>query len=235
MQNKIHNRTLFVAALSVYFGLLIVGAPSQVFAQTQIIKIEAKQGKCNQTAQPEIESLLSKSFYAQTLADFLIDINNLSALGKFPPNGAFAQDLIYGEGFLITRQERLTELNPMVSTLNSSKKKNVWLAAAFQETKEKLKTELDGDSNSLFKIKLTGNHFSAETFLQTGSSEKAEKLADFYNTTFNSKVCQESRLKVLYENTKAFADKDQVFIVTHLPRAAIDEFLKADAKPSSEK
>ena len=91
MTNKLHNRTLFVAALSVYFGLIIVGAPPQVLAQNQSLG--------NKTA---VQSLVGQNLYADVLKNLVVDLDRLAKEGKYSWNEEINSEY---EGFSICESD----------------------------------------------------------------------------------------------------------------------------------
>src|SRR6185436_16216295 len=67
---------------------------------------------------------------------------------------------------------------------------------------------------------------------EKNSARDASFLAENLNTQFFLKACRDNySVKQIYINTQAISTNNQVFIVTRLPRASIDELLaKKDAQ-----
>lgn len=235
MQTKIHNKTLFVAALSVYLGLLIVGAPPQILAQQSKTVVQAKSENTSlcATAGAEVEALFDKAFFVKAVGDFLADVETLSKIGKFASQSFRLNDEIY-----IDENGRLRAIHGKGATPNR------WLETAFRDFEEKLVAEIDKDlrlfsfrQNYSFngarqdvKVELTPNNLIVQTSFDAISADQARSLANLYNSVFGLGACRENERKVFYENTKASFENNQVFIVTRLPRGSLDSLLKADEK-----
>lgn len=78
------------------------------------------------------------------------------------------------------------------------------------------------DAAQLVKKRLEDSIISK---LKQPSSEQARQLAATHNPRSSAEIHYEHRQPdaILYQNTKALADNNQVLIVTHLPRAALSD------------
>ncbi|MGI8493689.1 MAG: hypothetical protein ACR2L1_00030 [Pyrinomonadaceae bacterium] len=74
------------------------------------------------------------------------------------------------------------------------------------------------------KIKVNKSNLILEVSF---SKLKPEIFAAYLNAKYISlsKGIKDRKLKKFYENTKVSSENNQVLIITHLPRSAIDEFL----------
>jgi hypothetical protein len=81
------------------------------------------------------------------------------------------------------------------------------------------------------RVEANGTDFSLEVSF---TRSNAEQFAEFLNGEFSaSAVSVENTLtKQIYENTRATAENNQVFVVTRLPRGSLDRLLK-NAKAES--
>ncbi|HMS39984.1 MAG TPA: hypothetical protein PKE69_07155, partial [Pyrinomonadaceae bacterium] len=114
---------------------------------------------------------------------------------------------------------------------------NNWFAAAFYEAVDKITLQLPNEESRInsftnkypkalsqnVKFELTQTEFTAQTTFEAISAEKADFLAGIYNESFAIGKC--NSVNILYENTKAMTENNQVFIVTRLPRGSIDALL----------
>ena len=247
MQRKIHNQTLFVAALSVYLGLLIVGAPPQVLAQAALTtKLEEAKTERLQTKEPDEDDFcvgLHESAQAQlkrdslkleTVSEFisLIQALSLEANNKLPFRD-FTLDYGYSRGrqstgivpiqpystdgknilevvkpFRLIVQEKGSNFSDFFP-LRCCDRTNFYLTAQFNET----------EVNAKIKFPI-------------GYQELSQSFARSYQSGIDFLRCQKRNLPeaVIYQNTEATSENDQVFIVTRLPRAGLDALSKANEK-----
>lgn len=247
MQRKIHNKTLFVAALSVYLGLLIVGAPPQVWAQAahpqSVVRQESEDENGSKNLESELNKLqaLLKLEYAETLSDFLAELVKLTKAGSLDVNSfsnlyiqkikavrckvdgdPAAQEIIEKTDFdgrvmpsiqnlLRTSQDKLFFLT---DCLPNKRLKNV----NTEEIKLKLNTNLQ--------------ELNFEVTLNKKTTLDTQLFSEQLTKVFADKTALENDavLTQIYLSTNVSFENNQVFIVTRLPRAALDSLLKADEK-----
>lgn len=231
MQRKIHNQTLFVAALSVYLGLLIVGAPPQVLAQT----LKAQEVlDCGETSE-DVRQLRSIQL-VEPLQKLAEDLQKLIQIHKL--------DFKYNDSHYYFSQDFIqTETGTVHSATRSS---NRWIDLVFQnfveeardsglaalpdfftDTKSKIR-----EKHQSFNVVITKSGFEISVSFKKASSDQATAIADNLRQAFFVNGCEETRpqAKQVYENTKVTVENDQIFIVTRLPRAGLDALIKADEK-----
>lgn len=81
---------------------------------------------------------------------------------------------------------------------------------------------------NFFQLRANKNRFLGKINLKTFETKKATNFALVFNQILDFQRCKSQNFpeKVIYENTKVLSSNNQVFIVTRLPRASIDSFLK---------
>lgn len=226
MINKIHNKTFFVAALSVYLGLLIVGAPPQVLAQSFLTKNDNVISKNHRAiAEAELHFLQTDFKAVEEYAEIAENLIKISKLIT-PYNFAFeTRTNPEFEGISVAKILRKPTLFPEKTRSkldNEVKKLNVVFPKAYRFDDVRFLTtfQLDSSGLSLPSKFLQNSHSEA---FETSSAYQAS-LESLKRNTLN-----EAKL-LIYENTRSFAENDQVFIVTRLPRAALRSLFTADEK-----
>ena len=81
-------------------------------------------------------------------------------------------------------------------------------------------------------VELNKNGFLSSFDFKKSTAGKAKIFAEELQKVFliKEKYSPTLSAQLIYANTTAVTENNQVFIVTRLPRASIDEFLKEDAK-----
>lgn len=204
MQRKIQNKTLFVAALSVYLGLLIVGAPPQVLAQAALAT--AQENRIDEKKQTN--EILFQGFGAKVKA--------LAAQGKLDSFDITIRAEIRGNSFVNSQQivaQGDKELAEFLENLAESFFKQL-PASNFEWTLKGDKTNIDGKISLKFDSVPRAGTFASllNHLLNTGRQYDA---ASGHN---------------LLKEFIVTSENDQVFIITRLPRAALDSLVKADEK-----
>jgi hypothetical protein len=233
-----NNSLIFLTTLSVYLGLVLVsgGTPS-VLAQaalTQKIaevqsKIEDSDDKdCKDDASNEVDELLRFDFISEGILEFLDAIQKLPETNK----RSFAFDFEYE--FAFTDGKSLT-IHP-----NGYPNDDPFQLAA-SENLEGITRHLNSHYRYDEDLKKDASHSKVRFTSENGeltikiASEKetvkfAADFANLYNTAFEIGVCSkytDAKPKVIYENSKATSENNQVFIVTRLPRGSLAELVKS--------
>jgi hypothetical protein len=245
---KNYNSIVFFTTLSVYLGLVLVGTPP-ILAQaalTQKLEIQNEaeiKDDLDKKPDDEIKSLAgSTKNYFEELEDFIQDLQKLHSIEKFDLDDEFRISQL---SFVPCNIDGDT---PIRRTYNNddNEVENRWLVPAFiDETlrfegwnnfsdcqrHDKYKNGLAKSSE--FKLKYDKSTLEQQLVLFKSSPQRAEQLAGNFNRAFESYELNDDEIIVseLHKNT-SFSFKDtQVFIVTRLPRASIDELLaKKDAQ-----
>lgn len=228
-RNK-NNRIVFLTTLSVYLGLVLVGAPaSQILAQAALTnrfevkdKVEKRDDLGNK---PSDEKSLTD--YAPTLKELFILAENYRAGKQKRLNGRYEFDCFVNVGINADGGGHTVRCSGgsgmfwsgFISPL-------VKLNKTFAHTKVKEKHQVK------INLVLSDEEFLLKTVLNQDSFEQAEQFYNFYDANLSIiKLQQLDNFQAdLYENTKFTFKNDQVFIVTRLPRGSLDALLKQNAK-----
>lgn len=243
-KNKGYNSILFLTTLSVYLGLVLVGAPSSVLAQqaalTQRFEIQNEF---------EIEDDLDKKPDDETLEDFLLvrldaalnefveDLRELNRTGKYKTKKGFSTAFNYyncldqtSETSSIVFEEDTWYPKAAIKLL-----RDIHLAKGdnipnFIETSVK---DSEGESCKTFGVNfnLDKSEFDLEiSFSQ--NPQNAPITAENLNSLFSIKAlnAQNAITKQFYENTRAKADNQYVRIVTRLPRGSLNALVKSEKR-----
>jgi hypothetical protein len=243
---KPQNSIIFLTTLGVYLGLLMVGgAAPQVMAHSATTRnfeitdeIEVRD-EIDTDPDESIQARISLTTYFQDVENFIYTLKQLDGTKYF---NAGADD------FDVTQTTQLpcVPANKIGSyTANNFVTKNEsirpWL-----ESFSKLLT--DGYSlgdclpnsrfapaeatDSKFNFHLDKKELNIEVVVRKNSPEGARLLADAIASVFTKlRTDSDSATRLrLYETTRFRADNDQIFVITRLPRAALDPLLAKDAK-----
>ncbi len=216
---KNYNSIVF---LTVYLGLVLVGGSAQVLAQAATprlfdIKTEIKF-KVDLDNKPDDEQALSD--YSSVLEDLYPLVREFAARNI---------DKLHGKDYEF---DCAVDIYP-----NTSKKyfcpdgSGIYSSIFFPALDKINKTfphTIDRDKEQVrINLILSGNFLLVKTTLNQDSDEQAESYYNSYNSNLSGlKLRTKGYAKaVIYENTSFSFKNNQVFIVTRLPRAAIDEHL----------
>ena len=247
-RSKTNNSILFLTTLGVYLGLMLVGgAAPQVFAHSALtrnfelqdeieIQDDLEKNPDNETA---ILSISIKT-YLEDVESFLSSLQRLHQNGKFDPSR---------DGFEVTQ----TTLLPCVAdnnvgsyTANTFELKNEALRPSLSRFSKLLtdgysladclpNSRFDGKevTSSKFTFKLDDSGLTIQVGVQKATPEIAKKLSGDLVSVFGKFTADQAaklaRLKI-QENTSFRSKNDQVFVITRLPRAALDPLLAFSAK-----
>ena len=246
-KRKTQNSLLFVTTLGVYLGLLVVGGSApQVFAHSATTRhfeitdeIEIKDDLDTNPDDERSPVKISIENYLEDVDLFISYLGGLRKRGLFDPTK---------DTFSVGQS---TEL-PCVP----ANKVGSYTVAEFATSDENARDTLEwfskrltdgyslGDClpnarfeakethNSKFKFKLDRDQFGIEVVVKKASIRDASLLAaDLQDTFRNLKVlaARSARLRI-YETTTFRSENDQVFVITRLPRAALESLLTSNAK-----
>jgi hypothetical protein len=244
---KNHNSIVFLTTLSVYLGLVLVGTPP-ILAQaalTQKIEIqneaEIKDDLDKKPDDDVIELFGATGGYFDDFENLIEDLKKLHQIEKF--------NLDY-DTFHVTKSGvsecYLEGVGHTVATSNIDRIADRWLVAAIGDAADRFENyaflgdclssdDLDKKKGVSFEIEIgyDKSSFKFELSVKKESPQKAKQLLDRFNQAYKIYELDEDEpiIKKIYENTSFKSENNQVFIVTRLPRASIDELLaKKDAK-----
>lgn len=197
---KSYNRIVFLTTLSLYLGLVLVGGTAPVLAH----------------------SALTKSFDVRTEIEVKDDFDNqpddvacadLRAKSVAEDNAFIESYAAYVASLLkINYGADALVVDLRGSLLDTSFPA---LRAEFQDGFADLKLDAENYYGSF--------HFKSKT-----ANLDLTPVTASYRASLDFKRCQSNKkpVNVIYVNTTVAHENDQVFIVTRLPRAAIDSLLK---------
>jgi hypothetical protein len=252
MTNKLHNRTLFVAALSVYFGLLIVGAPPQILAQQAktasriIVKQSGYAAECDP---PELSNEASRRFEKF----FALQGGSDGAPYPLPTTleQYWANDEENMRGFYDLEVRLIFETKdqpPQYSIKIKTDHKNPDGSPRADELVEDAirvaeilglhQCQIGNNCSPLtFKLRFDKAELLSSIEYPQFSSEQAINFAQAYQLLIDEDIClnkdsaTDSISKLLHDNTLVRAEANKVLVVTRLPRANLDKiFAKAGEK-----
>ena len=220
-KNKNYNSIIFLTTLSVCLGLVFVSGSAAGLSHSALAKSFDLKNEIEVT--DEFDNNPDKDIPA-ILAELVEEIKASETDGKIKtplPENFFVRTTV---------SESLNGGGGGSSVSSISDEK---LSRLIQETiRQKIKpsilelADFEGEAkNFSFQLQADGQFFSA-TF--SFSKNQAESFADFLNSKFSAekKNPNDSLIKQIYDNTIVSAAQNQVFVVTRLPRAAIDSSIK---------
>lgn len=237
---KNYNSIVFLTTLGVYLGLVLAGGtvPS-VLAQAATTRnfdiksetvVEDDLDKKPDDAFNEDVAVIEKYKIAAAIIDFVADLKKLESIGKFDSQADW--DFSY--------RTVLEEFGTTNRISKTSDFVNRWLEPAVEELLLKtrsaypstvseylLNSEKQNSRETTVEVRSADGEFLLNFGFVKKSPEQASAAVDAFNRFFIAKkvaVKNKAALSI-YENTKAHAENNQVFIVTRLPRASIDELL----------
>lgn len=248
--NKNHNHLLLLTTLGVYLGLLVVGSAPGLIAQqaaattrnfelSEEIEVKDDLDKKPLPTEKELESSVEE--YLKEVVEFIENLKALNSIEKFSSDF----DTFDSESVTFAPCPETGGLWSHETESHIDR----WLIPAITEAKfiaEKFSRfgdclPLDGfqtgseASNAAIKLKYDRSNLDHQLSIEFSSNARANAVHSDFNTAFiNHKLDDEdddhNLLKVLYKHTSLTVSDNKVFVVTNLPRAALDELLAADAK-----
>lgn len=234
-RSKNYNRIVFLTTLSVYLGLILVGGTAPVLAHSALTKsfdihneIETKDDLDNK---PDDESAeIFTADFPKLLSEFISEIKTDSDTGRIKNP---LPDIFGSQGFITlyddssgasSGYESNDTLGDISNNFIGSKILNATIRTADFKDSYKENNFVGSTKEAKAKIEVDKSNLVLEISF---SKLKPEIFAAFLNAKYASlsKETEDRKLKKFYENTKVSSENNQVFIVTHLPRAALDEFL----------
>ena len=214
-----YNRIVFLTTLSVYLGLVLVGGSACSLAHSATNKsfdikneIEFKDDLDNNPDKdiPDLFAELLKSIKENAASGSIA----LPIQKDFHVGGNFTTSLNSGGGSLGVNVSDQNLSLIIQNAFNRKFKPKALELADYKNGTKAARINLDADVTN----------FSLEVSFDKSHSNQ---FAEFLNRefSFSAQTAADNLLRQIYENTKASSENNQVFIITHLPRAAIDEFL----------
>lgn len=248
---RTNNSILFLTTLGVYLGLVLVGGSApQVFAHGALARnfelkdeIEAKDDLEKKPDDDVTELGRSIEGYFEDVANFLKDLSKLKQIDKFdagrdkfsvnlgqfrpcPETGALSSEELVLD---IDRIDRW--LQPAITDAKYATENWSGLGDCLPSDRFKQSQRTEASSAS-FVLKFDGSELHYEISIRKSSVERADLLLGNLQQAFKLRELEaEAEVeKVLWKNTQLRTTDSQVFIVTRLPRAALDQLLSKRAK-----
>lgn len=245
---KGQNSILFLTTLGVYLGLVFVGASPQVLAHQRGAmtrqfdirdEIEFRDELDNDPDDERSELSTSVEVYLQDLEQLLAAFGSLNKKGQFrtasDPFEVAQTVFLPCETFNTAGSytpQRFDNANAALKPYLERFSKQLTYGYSLGDC---VKTPSYPDKEAVasdFTFKLDKDAFSVAITIKKSSPQSASELAAALPPTlktFREKSEAAVRQRII-ESTTIRSDKDQVFIVTRLPRASIDSLLAMDAK-----
>lgn len=249
---KTQNSIIFLTTLSVYLGLVLVGGSSaavapQVLAQAALTRnfeiqteIEVKDDLDNKPdADEEIKDFSNYlESYFRSVGNFVDDLQKLHSIGKFDLDLDYDKFEVYELGFVPCNVDG----DPVRRTETTKRNNNRWLEPALTDATyefedwdflsdclkdEKFKT--GASTSSALKLSYDNSTLNVEVSAFKSSPQKAAELAEGFRQALKVFKVEKDELiiKEVSKSTSFKSENNQVFIVTRLPRAAIDSLSTA--------
>lgn len=242
--NKSYNSILFLTTLSVYLGLVLVGASPSVLAQQAALtskfevqtefEIEEDLDK-NPGEDDDLEQYFSAR-YSDALTTFIEDLRKLNRNGKYKLSGN--EEVIIGGGHTFCAENVVDVTSSYVASWVSAEleklRTNLDIAEGkhFSEVPGFVELSIDEKGNTVCKefnldFSLDKTQLALNTSFTQGSSQKAVGTSEFLNALFSKEALESknSATKKLYENTKAKVENQYVTVVTRLARGSLNRLV----------
>ena len=216
-------------------NVLVQAALTQKITEIQSkVEDESDDKDCWDDASQEVVNLLNSDFLADEILRFISDLQNLTKIGKYEK----------GERFDLQFEYKATEGGIAQTSYPSSSSGNKWIRLAASERVEGLTLnsyyrydqELEvNTSHSEIKLASEDGNLIVKISSEFQAKDAAKESAELYNKTFEVGSCSryvDEKEKIIYQNSKASFENNQVFIVTRLPRGSLEKLHKQDAKAS---
>jgi len=236
---KNYNSIVFLTTLSVYLGLVLVGgAVPQVLAQAAMTRdfdikneIEFKDDLDNKPDNEEIDSFLEINL-DKAIASFIEDLRGLKQKGKYKSNFKKTFSTGCAHSYCSIDEAAASSIDKYQDSKISdalSKLHEKLDIANGQDLGKILFVGFPKENSGCKEIGLKLNFSQKELEIAFSFTKEATDKAFAFTANLNRKFKNKSDetndllIKRVYENTKAASENNQVFVVTRLPRASIDE------------
>jgi hypothetical protein len=217
VNGKKHNSILFITTLSVYLGLVLVGASPQILAQAALTR------NFDIKAEIEFEDDLDKNPDEKALEKYSDAFRQLVSLAK---EFAEKNPTKFRDGKFEFDCSFILRAND-ASVTSCGSDETVWreFIDPFREiTKAFPHTAKKDAEQAKFNLTISDSEFVLKTTLNLDSDRQAGETSSFYEKSLSEKRRAQlaNAQSAVYENTEISAKNNQILIVTRLPRASID-------------
>lgn len=245
-KNKSYNSILFLTTLSVYLGLVLVGASPSVLAQQAALtsKFEIQKEvefENDLDKNPEEDESIDHYFLIRfdgAVNNFVEDLRKLRNQRKYKFGNQ--EEIIVGSNYTYCADNIVNASSSYVVSWISDelerlkKDLDVVNGKEFKQLPSFIETAMDAKGNILCKE--FGLEFSVDktelkikvSFTQD-SAQKATIISENLNASFLTKAvnAQQSITKDFYHNTKAKAENQYISVITTLPRGSLDALVRS--------
>ncbi len=230
-KTKSYNQIIFLTTLSVYLGLVLVGASPQVLAQAALTsKFEIKdqiEKNDDLDKKPDGNPKFKEIDIANALSVLLNDLQELKAKSSDDEN-------------FYRQRERVINFDNSIEVKNSISSNDKSSDLIFEKFFDSIDNEQFRSLADFVKAEKRYKKISFEVYptlessiklfvsFQKDNKENANYLADLLKVEFAHRAnkAKQNLPRLVYQNTLVITENNQVFIVTRLPRAAIDSLIK---------
>ena len=227
--SKSYNSIVFLTTLSVYLGLVLVGGTPPVLAQSVEKGCFEWKDSNSQLNENDRKLYLASEFAGKPIQILLARLNELFTKNKFD----FEDDFNYKYLKVDTDGEvsQITVLNSEGGiSLQNELQQLVRYFTGWKTGSQLKRFNEKNQKKSYFSevtFQLSSEELSVKVKTEQPKPEYAQKYALDNNSYFQSAIIQEKNkvCDIIYQNTQSFAENNQVFIVTRLPRGSLDALL----------
>jgi hypothetical protein len=239
------NSLLFLTTLGVYLGLLVVGGSApQVFAHSATTRnFEINEGieiRDDLDTNPDDERSpvhMSLGNYLDDVEQFIIALRGLQQKQLFEPaNGTFSVGQSTQLPCVAANRIGSYTVSEFATSSESARKTLEWFSKRLTDgysLGDCLPNARLGEEthNSKFDLKLDQNNFTIEVAARKNSPSNAHITAeDLVRASKQIRIDTADLVRAsIYEHTTFRSEKDQVFILTRLPRADLVSLLSKSA------
>lgn len=239
-KSKNYNSIVFLTTLSVYLGLVLVGGTAPVLAHSALTRdfdikneIEFKDDLDNKPDNEEIESFFEIDLN-EAVASFIEDLRGLKRKGKYKSNFKKTFTTKCGHSYCSVDEAAASMVFEDQHSKISDALWNLHWKLSIADKKDlgsisfiDFPKENGGCKEFTLQLTFSRKELEVKFNFTKETTHKAFAYAENLNSKFKNKSDESSDLliKKVYENTKAATENNQVFVVTRLPRASIDELL----------
>lgn len=218
---KNHNSILFLTTLGVYLGLVLVGAAPQIRAQT-VKTLAYSSARHDKGDSGDFTDAPLERFLERIQLEVGVKRLDLARPVHIRVDGSFDKGALLAGNLnvRVTGDNSALLLDLIKEFLVAVDQSNLFYTIVDAKSGQSINGAsidvLHGDAETAFNISL-----------KTDSPLTAAKAANGFQTLFSiAKSVRKGTPEVkFYENATIAFDNDQVSVVTHMPRASLEEFL----------
>lgn len=236
-QRNKNNSIIFLTTLSVYLGLVLVGATPQILAQTSITR-EEYEARVEREDKEELDKPLNdENLFIPQIIHLVKELNALSQKQAFNWN-ANNNYQVDGLGFCESDNSPSFGGGGTFGNRRADEILDDFVVRLGREITKRRVADKLGDyysQNVKYDFFTSNSTFSIKTTIENKNSQDTQTFFNEVKSYFENFVSYPDsyKEKIIYENTKITSENNQVIIVTRLPRGSLDELLKQDAKAES--